>query len=146
MALFVVKLNGGDDDDTDGQGEYSALWILFPLFLIATFIMCLCACCIFATPAQTMENMMGKSGENANNGNTATATADPVVETPVDTPSNIEDVGKTTPTENSSSLFETSGAVTSKYTDNPMVLEAKTGNYEENFLAGRDENDMNDID
>ena len=62
LALFLVKLNGYEH--TGGSsGNYSSIWIIFPLLFFAGLILTCCGCCIYSkvTPDK-MEAMM--SGRN----------------------------------------------------------------------------------
>lgn len=71
LTLFLVKLNRATDIE---KGlNYSSFWVIFPLFVVASLILCLFGCCIFATP----EDMMREEEEaNRNNDNPRDGVAD----------------------------------------------------------------------
>ncbi len=66
LTLFLVKLNRATE--VEGGVNYSSLWVMFPLFMIAALVLCLFGCCIFATPESIMKE--GENGENSGGGHT----------------------------------------------------------------------------
>lgn len=67
MTLLIVKLN--EAEDMDMNKGFSAIWIIFPLLLVAGLIICFCFCCIYAKiQADDFENMVGSMRAPGKNG------------------------------------------------------------------------------
>jgi hypothetical protein len=83
LALFVVKLNGSEDLD-DNYGDFSSLWIIFPVLLFAGVILCLCGICIYGINPEKLEETVEKMSRKEDTRNDTGVVATDEVVTPVE--------------------------------------------------------------
>jgi hypothetical protein len=58
LSLFLVKLNGSENR-TDGYGDFSSFWIIFPMLLFFGLVLCCFGSCIYARiDLDKVDNMM----------------------------------------------------------------------------------------
>ncbi len=68
LALFITKLNN-KQAIYDNIGQYSSLWVLFPIFFFSGLLLCSCAICIYARPEKLQDMVSRRSQTNNGNNN-----------------------------------------------------------------------------